>query len=693
MQRVLTGFAACSAVVALFVACAVPESRAAVAYSQPHNGSGTLYQSSWWEPDDSDYDQWVWDSFTLANSRAITEVAWRGGYQYGGQYTGSIVDFTVAIYPSIAAGTEPDIVNPPLVTYETGGDADETFAGTFGGVAMYDYHFTLPSPFQAAAGTRYWVQIEAWQHGLPEWGLASATGGNGSHFRWLRGAHMYQMVPGDAAFTLMTSDAATFSIAASASPAGAGSVQGAGAYPAGALVTLVATQNAGFGFVNWTEGGAQVSTNPTYSFTADRDRTLVAHFVTAYNISASAAPVYGGSTTGGGWYNSGATVTLDATPAAGYTFVNWTEFGTPVSDLPTYAFTASASRTLVANFSAGETAVLFDFDNAPAYTSLPIDVTAGGITAHMSATGGGFSIQRADTMGFTPWGFGGNCIYPNSVFPADLLASFDVTLSDFSIMYSPQELGCDDSATMRVTAYLDGAFAGTDTATVPIPGTWPTGTLRIHVAGGFNSVVVHYDARPPRCQDYGPIFLADNMIVTPGCAAAAVVQQPAGATVCATGAFSTTVLGGGTEPLTYRWQAELDPGVWSDLADGDVVHNGVIIASALGSATDSMTLSALANFRSDRGALNLRCALGNACGSATSGVATLRVTATGDVNCDGAVDNGDIDGFVLALLDPAAYSSAFPDCNVCAADANHDSFVDNGDIDAFVACLLGGGCP
>jgi hypothetical protein len=28
-------------------------------------------------------------------------------------------------------------------------------------------------------------------------------------------------------------------------------------------------------------------------------------------------------------------------------------------------------------------------------------------------------------------------------------------------------------------------------------------------------VVIHYDARPPTCQDWGPIFLADNMEVTP----------------------------------------------------------------------------------------------------------------------------------------------------------------------------------
>lgn len=159
--------------------------------------------------------------------------------------------------------------------------------------------------------------------------------------------------------------------------------------------------------------------------------------------------------------------------------------------------------------------VLFDFDNAPIYTSLPINLTVGGITAHFSATGQGFSIQNANTMGFTPQGFGGRCIYPNSVFLADLLISFDQPLNKFSIMYACQELGCDDAATMKVTAYMNGALVGSNTKTARNPGTWPSDTLKCSFPQGFNSVVVHYNNRPPTCQDYGVIYMADNMIVTP----------------------------------------------------------------------------------------------------------------------------------------------------------------------------------
>src|ERR1043166_5911403 len=121
--------------------------------------------------------------------------------------------------------------------------------------------------------------------------------------------------------------------------------------------------------------------------------------------------------------------------------------------------------------------ILFDFDSATIHTPLPLDLVIEGISAHLSATGQGFSIQAANTMGFTPAGFSGNCVYPSSVFPADLLVGFSHPLSGFSILYSPQELGCDDSARMKLTAYMDGVLVGTNLATANSPGTWPSETL------------------------------------------------------------------------------------------------------------------------------------------------------------------------------------------------------------------------
>jgi hypothetical protein len=76
--------------------------------------------------------------------------------------------------------------------------------------------------------------------------------------------------------------------------------------------------------------------------------------------------------------------------------------------------------------------VLFDSDNAPLPTSLSIDLTGSGMTVHFSATGQGFSIQRADTLGFAPAGFSGFRIYPNSVFAAALRVGFSQLLTGFA---------------------------------------------------------------------------------------------------------------------------------------------------------------------------------------------------------------------------------------------------------------------
>ena len=144
----------------------------------------------------------------------------------------------------------------------------------------------------------------------------------------------------------------SYAITAVANPVGGGSITGAGNYNHGSAVNLVASPNEGYEFVNWTEDGTEISTNPAYSFTATAEKNLVANFATqSYAITAVANPVEGGTITGAGSYDHGSTVNLVATPNAGYVFVNWTDGGSIVSTDPNYSFTANADRNLIANFS------------------------------------------------------------------------------------------------------------------------------------------------------------------------------------------------------------------------------------------------------------------------------------------------------------------------------------------------------
>lgn len=159
--------------------------------------------------------------------------------------------------------------------------------------------------------------------------------------------------------------------------------------------------------------------------------------------------------------------------------------------------------------------VLFDFENAPLHSSLPITLAAGGVSAQFAASDQGFSVQPANTMGFTPAGFSGNCLYPNSVFASDLFITFTPPVTGLSLLYAPQELACDSSARMRVTAYMGSSLVGTTTTNASPPGTWPSATLAFTGARPFNYVIVHYDAPPPTGGDWGPIFMADNLMVSP----------------------------------------------------------------------------------------------------------------------------------------------------------------------------------
>lgn len=93
-------------------------------------------------------------------------------------------------------------------------------------------------------------------------------------------------------------------------------------------------------------------------------------------------------------------------------------------------------------------------------------------------------------------------------------------------------------------------------------------------------------------------------------------------------------------------------------------------------------------------ALMRQCQITNAPGGPVGGSISLEGvlvrSADGDLNCDGVVDILDINPFILALGNPAAYRAAHPDCNILYADMNHDGSVNVLDINPFISRLAGG---
>lgn len=69
-----------------------------------------------------------------------------------------------------------------------------------------------------------------------------------------------------------------YTVEVSVSPDGSGTVTGGGTYQNRSTATIKAEAKKDYEFVNWTEDGTEVSTEAEYSFTVEKDRSLVANF-------------------------------------------------------------------------------------------------------------------------------------------------------------------------------------------------------------------------------------------------------------------------------------------------------------------------------------------------------------------------------------------------------------------------------
>lgn len=76
-----------------------------------------------------------------------------------------------------------------------------------------------------------------------------------------------------------------YTVTTSTNPSLGGTTTGDGTYNNGTNVTVSATPNTDYIFVNWTEGATVVSTNSSYTFTLTGDRDLVANFESTLSIN------------------------------------------------------------------------------------------------------------------------------------------------------------------------------------------------------------------------------------------------------------------------------------------------------------------------------------------------------------------------------------------------------------------------
>jgi uncharacterized repeat protein (TIGR02543 family) len=191
------------------------------------------------------------------------------------------------------------------------------------------------------------------------------------------------------------------------STSGGGSATGGTTVRQGTAVEVTAIADGCDTFAGWFENNQLVSSANSYDFVVKgANRNLVAKFnKIQYQISASASPTAGGTVTGAGPYNCGATASLTATAKSGYQFVNWTEGGTQVSTSATYSFTVSGNRTLVANFkqlshlgTANGSGTISNQNNRPSFSfSVSDNNKKGNPSGSLSYTDTKFNIKLTST--------------------------------------------------------------------------------------------------------------------------------------------------------------------------------------------------------------------------------------------------------------------------------------------------------
>ncbi|MCR9288906.1 MAG: S8 family serine peptidase [Bacteroidetes bacterium] len=130
---------------------------------------------------------------------------------------------------------------------------------------------------------------------------------------------------------------------------GNGSVSPGGTYNGGSSVTISATPDAGYQFDGWS-GDLSGSTNPI-TFTISSNMNVTANFslIPPNQYTLTTSTNGNGTVTPGGTYNAGTSLTISATPDAGYQFDNWS--GDLSGSTNPITFTINANMSVTANFS------------------------------------------------------------------------------------------------------------------------------------------------------------------------------------------------------------------------------------------------------------------------------------------------------------------------------------------------------
>lgn len=256
-----------------------------------------------------------------------------------------------------------DGVQPPPATYRihvqvqgqgtlTVDKASITGKQTFpSGTEMYVYYSSEDTPLVWTANAEDGWRFDHWTLGAVG---STTTSTNNPESLTLANASELEVI-------CVFKENISYTVALSAEPTVGGTVDGDGSYLEGSSATIIANPSNGYKFVNWTEGGTQISTQKSYTFTVTKNRNLVAHFVQAsYTLTINIADNGQGTTdpaVGTYSYPAGTTVPLEAIESTvGWHFNHWDGDLSGTTNPTT--ITMDSDKTVTAVFMQGPTYVL-----------------------------------------------------------------------------------------------------------------------------------------------------------------------------------------------------------------------------------------------------------------------------------------------------------------------------------------------
>lgn len=133
----------------------------------------------------------------------------------------------------------------------------------------------------------------------------------------------------------------------------------AGLYDYEEKLSLTATANEGYEFLNWSSNDEVIATTPSHEYLMEGDAEIIATFAPKnYNVEII-CDVDEGAVTGAGTgiYQYGNVLTLTAEPLSGYVFDGWYIANSKVAESSTYVYTVDSAVQIEARF----TQVFYDF--------------------------------------------------------------------------------------------------------------------------------------------------------------------------------------------------------------------------------------------------------------------------------------------------------------------------------------------